>query len=92
MCLCQHSVTLTYVSPIETVIIGGAQFKHMLNIGRPTVSLFVCAKLRHKLLTTLVKTANTLHCVRKPVSSTKVPVPNKAHPLIRPGAPGSKTN
>ena len=22
----------------------------------------------------------------------KVPVPNKVHPLIRPGAPGSKTN
>ena len=33
MYLCQHGVTLKYVSPIEIVIIGGAQFKHMLNIG-----------------------------------------------------------
>ena len=24
--------------------------------------------------------------------NSKVPVPNKAHPIIRPGAPGSKTN
>ena len=39
MYLCQHGVTLTYVSPIEIVIIGGAQFKHMLNIG--TVPIFV---------------------------------------------------
>ena len=33
MYLCQHGVTLKCVSPIEIVIIGGAQFKHMLNIG-----------------------------------------------------------
>ena len=33
MYLFQHGVTLKYVSPIEIVIIGGAQFKHMLNIG-----------------------------------------------------------
>ena len=33
MYLCQHGVTLKYVSPIEIVIIGVAQFKHMLNIG-----------------------------------------------------------
>ena len=39
MYLCQHGVTLKYVSPIEIVIIGGAQFKHMLNIG--TVPLHV---------------------------------------------------
>ena len=35
MHLCRHGVTLNYVSPVEIVIIGGAQFKHicMLNIG-----------------------------------------------------------
>ena len=34
------------------------------------VSCLCVRKLRHKLLTTRVKTANTLHFVRKPVSST----------------------
>ena len=43
MYLCQHGVTLKYVSPIEIVIIGGAQFTHMLNIG--TVPLY---NLRNK--------------------------------------------
>ena len=33
MYLCQHGVTLKYVSSIEIVIIGGAQFKNMLNFG-----------------------------------------------------------
>ena len=31
--MCQNGVTLKCVSPIEIVIIEGAQFKHMLNIG-----------------------------------------------------------
>ena len=38
MYLCQHGVTRKYVSTIEIVIIGGAQFKHVLNIG--TVPLY----------------------------------------------------
>ena len=38
MYLCQHGITLKYVSPIEIVIIGGAQFKHMLNIGTVPLS------------------------------------------------------
>ena len=40
MYLCQHGVRLKYVSPIEIVIIGGAQFKHMLNIGTVALHLF----------------------------------------------------
>ena len=63
MYLCQHGVTLKYVSPIEIVIIGGAQFKHMLNIGTvpllstyhrssygPIVDVYrhVCSLIRHE--------------------------------------------
>ena len=42
--LCQHGVTLKYVSPIEIVIIGGAQCKHMLNIGTVPLPL-LCDKI-----------------------------------------------
>ena len=44
MYLCQHGVTLKYVSPIEIEIIGGAQFKNMLKFS--TVPLLVLGLLR----------------------------------------------
>ena len=36
------SATLNYVSPIEIVIIGGDQFKHMLSIGTVPLCKYVC--------------------------------------------------
>ena len=52
MYLCQHGVTLKFVSPIEIVIIGGAQLEQMLNIG--TVPLYrtvdcqqYCTPIKH---------------------------------------------
>ena len=48
MYLCQHGVTLKYVSPIEIVIVGGAQFKHMLNIGRPLPFPYVMQVQKYK--------------------------------------------
>ena len=43
MYLCQHGVTLKYVSPIEIIIIG-AQFKHMLNIGTVPLPFHSCLR------------------------------------------------
>ena len=39
----QHGITLKYVSPIEIVIIGVAQFKHMLNLGTVPLHMYTHA-------------------------------------------------
>ena len=57
-------------SDVEHQFFGWEGVMDQSMIAGYQVSCLCVRKLRHKLLTTLVKTANTLHFVRKPYSST----------------------